>query len=190
MKCIIGLGNPGRKYDNTRHNIGFMAVDHLAESMGIELSNKKFKAEYGAGYVNGERVMLVKPLTFMNLSGEAVRPLIDYYKIDVEDILVLYDDLDIPVGHLRLRQKGSGGGHNGIKSLNQHLGTQKYKRIRMGIDRPEPGVSVVNYVLGKFPKSDAGILEKVIQTTDDACTAFITKDFQDVMTQYNGDVNE
>lgn len=190
MKCIIGLGNPGKKYENTRHNIGFMAIDDLVESTGIDLVSKKFKSEYGAGYINGERVMLVKPLTFMNLSGEAVRPLLDYYKIDVEDILVLYDDLDIPLGHLRLRQKGSGGGHNGIKSINQHLGTEKYKRIRMGIDRPEPGVPVVNYVLGKFPKADAAVLKKVTEKTGEACTEFLTKDFQDVMTKFNGDVNE
>lgn len=190
MKCIIGLGNPGKKYENTRHNIGFMAIDALSETMGIDLSQQKFKSHYGAGYVNGEKVMLVKPQTFMNLSGEGVRPLIDYYKIDIEDILVLYDDLDLPVGHLRLRQKGSGGGHNGMKSLSQHLGTQNFKRIRIGIDRPSQDTPVVKYVLSKFPKSDAVILDKVIKTTVDACNAFITKNFQDVMTQYNGDVNE
>lgn len=190
MKCIIGLGNPGKKYDNTRHNIGFMAIDYLSEAMGIELSNNKFKTQHGAGYVNGQKVMLVKPQTFMNLSGEGVRPLIDYYKIDVEDILVLYDDLDLPVGRLRLRQKGSGGGHNGMKSLNQHLGTQNYKRIRIGIDRPESGEPIVKYVLSKFPEKDSALLDKVIKTTSDACTDFITKSFQEVMTQYNGDVNE
>jgi len=190
MKCIIGLGNPGKKYDKTRHNIGFMVIDRLSEDLGIKLSNNKFKSDYGAGYVNGEKVMLVKPQTFMNLSGEGVRPLIDYYKIDIADILVLYDDLDLPVGKLRLRQKGSGGGHNGIKSLNQHLGSVDYKRIRIGIDRPAPGEPIIGYVLSKFPKSDKEIMNKVIDVTKDASAAFVTRPFQEVMTEYNGDVNE
>lgn len=190
MKCIIGLGNPGRKYEKTRHNIGFMVIDRLSSDLGIELSQNKFKCSYGAGYVNGEKVMLVKPQTFMNLSGEGVRPLLDYYKIDVEDILVLYDDLDLPVGRLRLRQKGSGGGHNGIKSLNQHLATDKYKRIRIGIDRPEPGGSITGYVLGIFPKAEAGMIDKVTARSAEASADFVTVPFQDVMTEYNGDVNE
>src|SRR5699024_7966107 len=123
-----------------------MVIDRLSSSHGIELSQNKFKCSYGAGYVNGEKVMLVKRQTFIHLFGVLVAPLLDYYKIDVEDILVLYDDLDLPVGRLRLRQKGSGGGHNGIKSLNQHLASDKYKRIRIGIDRPEPGGSITGYV--------------------------------------------
>ncbi|WP_020006497.1 aminoacyl-tRNA hydrolase [Salinicoccus albus] len=190
MKCIIGLGNPGKKYEKTRHNIGFMVIDRLSKDLGIKLDSHKFKSDYGAGYVNGERVMLVKPQTFMNLSGEGVRPLIDYYKIDAADILVLYDDLDLPVGKLRLRQKGSGGGHNGIKSLNQHLGTVNYKRIRIGIDRPASGEPIIGYVLAKFPKSDKAIIDKVIEITKDASAAFVIRPFQEVMTEYNGDVNE
>src|SRR5699024_10043080 len=140
------------------------------------------------GYVNGEKVMLVKPQTFMNLSGEGVRPRLDYYKIDVEAILVLYDDLDLPVGRLRLRQKGSGGGHNGIKSLNQHPSADKYKRIRIGIDRPEPGGSITGYVLGIFPKAEAGMIDKVTARSAEASADFVTVPFQDVMTEYNGDV--
>ncbi|MHC0551449.1 aminoacyl-tRNA hydrolase [Salinicoccus sp. CNSTN-B1] len=190
MKCIIGLGNPGKKYDGTRHNIGFMVIDHLAYDLGIELSNKKFKCHFGVGYHKGQKVMLVKPQTFMNLSGEGVRPLLDYYNIETEDILVLYDDLDLPVGRLRLRQKGSGGGHNGIKSLNQHLGTEKYNRIRIGIDRPAPGSSIPNYVLDKFPKAEHKLLDKVIQRSGAASAAFVTDPFQEIMTEYNGDVDE
>ncbi len=190
MKCIIGLGNPGKKYEKTRHNIGFMVIDHLADGLGIDLTQNKFKCNYGAGYVNGKKVMLVKPQTFMNLSGEGVRPLLDYFKIDVEDILVLYDDLDLPVGKLRLRQKGSGGGHNGIKSLNQHLATDKYKRVRIGIDRPEAGGSITGYVLGRFRKDESALIEKVTERSAEASTAFVTVPFQDVMTEYNGDVNE
>lgn len=190
MKCIIGLGNPGRKYKDTRHNIGFMAIDHLSDSLDIGLSANKFKCDYGTGFINGERVMLVKPQTYMNLSGEGVRPLMDYYNIETDDILVLYDDLDLPVGRLRLRLKGSGGGHNGIKSLNQHLNTQNYKRIRIGIDRPDAGMTVIKYVLSKFPKSQRALVQKVIERISEASEAFITKNFQDVMTEYNGDVNE
>ncbi|MDF4741157.1 aminoacyl-tRNA hydrolase, partial [Vibrio parahaemolyticus] len=115
MKLIVGLGNPGREYELTRHNIGFMAIDELAKRWNISLNEQKFKGVFGAGFVNGEKVILLKPLTYMNLSGESIRPLMDYYKIDVEDFVVLYDDLDIPVGKLRLRMKGSAGGHNGVK---------------------------------------------------------------------------
>src|SRR5690625_4604540 len=190
MKCIIGLGNPRRKYEKTRHNIGFMVIDRLSSDLGIELSQNKFKCSYGAGYLNGEKVMLVKPQTFMNLSGEGVRPLLDYYKIAVDDILVLYDDLDLPVGKLRLRQKGSGGGHNGIKSLNQHLATDRYKRIRIGIDRPEPGGSITGYVLGRFTGEEAALIDKVTARSAEASADFVTVPFQDVMTEYNGDVNE
>lgn len=190
MKCVIGLGNPGKKYDYTRHNIGFMVIDHMADMLGIELSSRKFKCLFGVGYYKGQRVMLVKPETFMNLSGEGVRPLLDYYKIDVDDILVLYDDLDIPVGRLRLRKKGSGGGHNGIKSLNQHLSTEKYKRIRIGIDRPGPGGSIPSYVLGRFSKSEQPVIEKVVTRSSEASTAFLTESFEEVMTEYNGDVDE
>ena len=190
MKCIIGLGNPGRKYEKTRHNIGFMVIDRLSSDLGIGLSQNKFKCSYGAGYVNGKKVMLVKPQTFMNLSGEGVRPLLDYYKIAVEDILVLYDDLDLPVGKLRLRQKGSGGGHNGIKSLNQHLATDRYKRIRIGIDRPEPGGSITGYVLGRFTGEEAPLIDQVTARSAEASSDFVTVPFQDVMTEYNGDVNE
>ena len=190
MKCVIGLGNPGKKYDNTRHNIGFMAVDHMADMLGIEMANKKFKCLIGVGYHKGEKVMLVKTQTFMNLSGEGVRPLLDYYKVAVDDILVLYDDLDLPVGRLRLRKKGSGGGHNGINSLNQHLGTEKYKRIRIGIDRPAPGASIPGYVLARFPKSEQPLIEKVVTRTSEASAAFLTEPFEEVMTEYNGDVDE
>ena len=190
MYCIFGLGNPGRKYEKTRHNIGFMVIDRLSSDLGIGLSQNKFKCSNGAGYVNGKKVMLVKPQTFINLSGEGVRPLLDYYKIAVDDILVLYDDLDLPVGKLRLRQKGSGGGHNGIKSLNQHLATDRYKRIRIGIDRPEPGGSITGYVLGRFTGEEAPLIDQVTARSAEASADFVTVPFQDVMTEYNGDVNE
>lgn len=190
MKCIIGLGNPGRKYEGTRHNIGFIVVDALSDALNIPLDKKKFNCHYGVGLVDGEKVMLIQPQTFMNRSGEGARPLLDYYNVDLEDILVLYDDLDLPLGKLRLRQKGSGGGHNGIKSLTQHFGTENYKRIRIGIDRPEPGTSVSNYVLSTFPKADHELLSKVVDVSKDAGRAFLNTPFIEVMNSYNGDVNE
>lgn len=133
--------------------------------------------------------MLVKPQTFMNLSGEGVRPLVDYYNIELENIIVLYDDLDLPLGKLRLRGKGTGGGHNGMKSLNQHLGSEKYKRIRIGIDRPDTGMTVVKYVLSKFKKDEQPLLGKVIDRTSEASSSFINEPFEEVMTQFNGDVD-
>lgn len=189
MKCFIGLGNPGKKYDKTRHNIGFMAIDQLERDLGIAIDQNKFKCHYGIGLLNGEKVMLVKPQTFMNLSGEGVRPLIDYYNIELSDIVVIYDDLDLPLGRIRLRQKGSGGGHNGIKSLTQHFGSEKYNRIRLGIDRPTDGMPITAYVLGKFAKADDEVLQKVLDVSSEACQSFVSNEFLDVMNKYNGDVN-
>lgn len=189
MKCFVGLGNPGPKYDKTRHNIGFMAIDQLSSDTNIELDKTKFKCNYGIGLLNGEKIMLVKPQTFMNLSGEGVRPLADYYNIELEDIVVIYDDLDLPLGRIRLRQKGSGGGHNGIKSLTQHFGSEKYNRIRLGIERPPAGMPVTNYVLGKFLKEDAATLTKVLDVSSQACQSFVSQPFLDVMNEFNGDAN-
>lgn len=189
MRCIIGLGNPGKKYELTRHNIGFMVVDKIASDLNIEVTDHKFKCQYGIGVHDGHKVMLVKPQTFMNLSGEGVRPLLDYYNIEMEKVIVLYDDLDLPLGKLRLRQKGTGGGHNGMKSLNQHLATEKYKRVRIGIDRPSEGTTVVKYVLSKFSKAEQPMLEKVVDTASEATIKFITEPFEEVMTEFNGDID-
>ncbi|MGK4468166.1 aminoacyl-tRNA hydrolase [Mammaliicoccus sciuri] len=189
MKCIVGLGNIGKKYDLTRHNIGFEVVDKLLDRHQLDLDKQKFNGAYTIGLINGEKVMLIEPMTFMNLSGEAVRPLMDYYNIDIEDLVVLYDDMDQSQGHLRLRQKGSAGGHNGMKSLIQHLGTDRFNRIRIGIDRPTNGMSVPSYVLQKFSDDEMITMEKVIDRAADACEALIKGEtFQNVMNQYNGEV--
>jgi len=135
MKLIIGLGNPGKEYENTRHNTGFMVLDRLSEKLNIEMTQNKFKGLYGKSKYKGEDVILLKPQTYMNLSGESVRQVMDFFKINQEDILVIYDDLDMPVGKLRLRQSGSAGGHNGIKNIILHTGSQNFNRIRVGIDR-------------------------------------------------------
>lgn len=185
MKLIVGLGNPGREYELTRHNIGFMAIDELAKRWNISLNEQKFKGVFGAGFVNGEKIILLKPLTYMNLSGESIRPLMDYYKIDVEDFVVLYDDLDIPVGKLRLRMKGSAGGHNGVKSTISHLGTQEFQRIRMGIDRPKNGMKVVDYVLGRFTSEEIPDVNHSIEKAADACEEWLNKPFLQIMNTFN-----
>ncbi|WP_066159775.1 aminoacyl-tRNA hydrolase [Halalkalibacter krulwichiae] len=185
MKLIVGLGNPGQKYAGTRHNVGFDCIDYCAEHMNIQLNQSKFKGVYGQGVVNGEKIYLLKPLTYMNLSGESVRPFMDYYKIDLKDLVIIYDDMDLPVGKIRLRQKGSAGGHNGIKSLIQHLGTAEFNRIRIGVDRPQNGESIVNYVLGKYrPEEVEPVQDSIIQSAK-AVEAWTSKTFLEVMNNFN-----
>lgn len=185
MKLVVGLGNPGKKYEGTRHNIGFDCVDHCAKQLNIELNEAKFKGIFGKGIVNGQKVILLKPLTYMNLSGESVRALMDYYQIELEDVLVIYDDLDLPTGKIRLRQKGSAGGHNGIKSLIAHLGTQEFKRIRVGIDRPASGESIVNYVLGTYHPDERQAVTDSIEQTKSAVEAWMSSPFLQVMNEFN-----
>lgn len=185
MRLIVGLGNPGRQYEHTRHNVGFDTIDELSKRLNIPLSQSKWKGLYGIGQASGQKVLLLKPLTFMNLSGEAVRAVIDYYQIEIEDLLIIYDDLDLPVGKIRLRQKGSPGGHNGIKSIVAHLGTQEFNRIRIGIDRPEPGVSIIDYVLGRFRPDESAAIQAALEKSAEACEAWLTLPFLQVMNQYN-----
>ncbi len=185
MKLIVGLGNPGKQYEETRHNVGFKVIDALSKKLNIPFNESKFRGLYGKGIVDGQKVMLLKPMTYMNLSGEAVRPIMDYYDIPTENLLVIYDELDLPVGKIRLRYKGSAGGHNGMKSIIQHLGTQEFNRIRIGIDRPDPDYPVVDYVLGKFNRKDRKIMEEVIATCVDASILWLEKPFIEVMNIYN-----
>lgn len=189
MKCIVGLGNIGKRFESTRHNIGFEVIDHMLDQNHFSLDKQKFKGAYTIERIAGEKVMFIEPLTMMNLSGEAVGPLMKYYDIDIEDLVVLYDDLDLPQGEIRLRQKGSAGGHNGIKSLIQVLGTNQFKRIRIGVDRPSNGMSIVDYVLQKFSKQEMQIMNKVIEHSARAIEAYIESDrFDRVMNEYNGEV--
>ncbi|UTT42999.1 aminoacyl-tRNA hydrolase [Exiguobacterium aurantiacum] len=185
MKCIVGLGNPGKKYEMTRHNVGFLAIDRLADKHGIKLDEAKFKALIGTGRINGERVVLVKPLTYMNLSGESVRPILDYYKIEIDDLLVIYDDLDMVPGKLRFRPKGSAGGHNGIKSLIQHLGTQDFKRLKLGIGRPPHPIKVVDWVLMNYRKEDMPELNDTLDQAVSAATDFMDTEWIALMNRYN-----
>lgn len=186
MKWIVGLGNPGPAYEKTRHNVGFMALDALAERHGMKFNNNKCKSVIAEGFIGGKKVVLIKPMTFMNLSGEAVRAFMDYYKVDLEDMVVVYDDLDTEVGRIRLRYQGSAGGHNGIKSIIQHTGTQTFNRIRMGISRPEPGFAVVDYVLGKFPRKERDLLQNMIENTCDALEYCLDHTFDQTMQKFNG----
>lgn len=185
MKMVIGLGNPGKQYEHTRHNIGFKVIDRLAEQLGATTMQSKFNGMYTVIHRPEGKVMLVKPLTYMNLSGECVRPLMDYYDVDVEDIIVLYDDLDFPPGELKLRQKGSAGGHNGIKSLIAHLGTDQFKRVRLGVGRPTNGMKISDYVLADFGKDEATVIESMIDKGADASIDFLKKPFLEVMNSYN-----
>lgn len=187
MKMIVGLGNPGNVYEGTRHNIGFEVLDTLCEQEALTFDEDKFRAEYTIWRVNGERVLLVKPYTYMNVSGEAVLPLMSYYGIDQDDLCVVYDDLDLAPGKIRLRQKGSAGGHNGMKSIIQLLGGQEFNRIRLGIGRPTGGWKVVDYVLAPFHKEERPEINAAIQSAVDALKFWVeTDDFKQTMSRFNG----
>nr|WP_246625293.1 aminoacyl-tRNA hydrolase [Fictibacillus nanhaiensis] len=183
---FIGLGNPGSRFDGTRHNIGFEVIDKLSESLNIPMQKTKFKGLYGTGIAEGEKIFILKPLTYMNLSGECIGPFMDYFQIPVEDILVVYDDLDTLPGKLRLRTKGSAGGHNGIKSMIAHLGTQEFKRIRFGIGRPTNGQPVPDFVLNRFSKEEQIDVEHGIERAVKASEAFMETSFDKVMNKFNG----
>lgn len=186
MRIIIGLGNPGSQYRGTRHNAGFMVIDQLSDELGIAVTQSKFKGLVGEGRYQGEKVLLLKPLTYMNLSGEAVRAAIDWYKIDAKDIIVAYDDMDLEVGKIRFRAKGGSGGHNGMKSLIAHLGTETLSRCKIGVGRPVVG-DVVSHVLTKFTEEEQVIIDQGIKKAVQGMKAFISSgDIIDVMNQFNG----
>ncbi|MCZ0703603.1 PTH1 family peptidyl-tRNA hydrolase [Natronobacillus azotifigens] len=185
MKCIVGLGNPGRKYKQTRHNIGFWVIEEVAKRNGWTLNKQKFQGEYTLEIVNQEKIILLEPLTYMNLSGESVRPLMDFYELAPEDILVIYDDLDLPTGKIRLRQKGGHGGHNGIRSIIDQLGSKSFNRLRIGIDRPAPHMTVTDHVLGKFDKEQLPMIEEAVDQAANACEAWMSQPFLEVMNEYN-----
>lgn len=184
MFLIVGLGNPGREYDNTRHNIGFHAIDIIADKYNIDVNRIKFKGVYGEGFIGGEKVMLLKPTTYMNLSGESIREVIDFYKLDLDQILVIYDDISLDVGKLRIREKGSAGGHNGIKSIIAHTGSEVFSRIKIGVGQPKG--DLVNHVLGKFSSEESEILNEVLEVVASATEVIIKEDTKEAMNKYNG----
>lgn len=186
MKLIVGLGNPGSEYANTRHNCGFITLDYLADKYNLDFKlEPKFKGMIAKIDINGNKAILLKPMTYMNLSGESVRPVLNFYKIDVEDMLVICDDLDSNLARLRLRAKGSAGGHNGLKSIIQHTGTENFKRIKIGIGR-DSNISVVDWVLKKFSKEDLEVLNPSVESASDACEEFINEiDFMKISSKYS-----
>ncbi|MGN1183323.1 MAG: aminoacyl-tRNA hydrolase [Faecalibacillus sp.] len=184
MKLIVGLGNPGKEYEKTRHNTGFMVLDELADQLNVSVEHNKFKGLYTKFKYQGEDVILLKPQTFMNLSGESVRQMMDFFKIDLSDILVIYDDMDMPVGKLRLRESGSAGGHNGIKNIIMHTGSQNFKRIRVGIGR-HPHMKVVDYVLSRFREDELSDIQNGIKRASEAVIDFLDHDFSYAMNKYN-----
>lgn len=185
MKCFIGLGNPGKEYMYNRHNVGFMAIDKFASVIGVSSYQDKGKYLLADQQYLGQKVILLKPMTYMNLSGEAVRKVVDYYKLQLADLVVLYDDLDIPFGQLRLRLQGSSGGHNGIKSLIQHLGTEHFSRIRIGISRPQPGVAIADYVLSNFTTQENPLLPDILHRCSQAMSHCVAHPFETTMGIYN-----
>lgn len=186
MYVIVGLGNPSKEYDNTRHNIGFAAIDALADKYGIGVNEAKHKALLGKGVIDGTKVILVKPLTYMNLSGEAVRAVVDYYKIDEEaELIVIYDDISLDVGQLRIRKKGSAGGHNGIKNIIQHLGHDTFQRIKIGVGEKPKGYDLADYVLGHFSKEEQAVMKDALEKVEGAVKLMLMDDVDEAMNRYN-----
>ncbi len=186
MYIIVGLGNPGGKYENTRHNIGFDVIDKLADQENIGVLEKKHKAVIGKGVIAGEKCILAKPQTFMNLSGESVRALLDYYKVDeTAELIVISDDISLDVGQLRIRKKGSAGGHNGLKNIIAHLGHDSFMRVKMGVGAKPKGWDLADYVLGHFSPQEREIMEEAVARAADAIRMMITVDADAAMNEFN-----
>jgi PTH1 family peptidyl-tRNA hydrolase len=186
MYVIAGLGNPGSKYEKTRHNVGFQVIDRLAAKYHIDMNMKKHKAICGTGVIEGVKVLLVKPQTYMNLSGESIREVLDFYKVDPEEeFLVIYDDISLAPGQLRIRKKGSAGGHNGIKNIIQHLGTQVFPRIKVGVGEKPAGYDLADYVLSQFPKEDAELMNEAYDRAVQAAGCILTEGPDKAMNAFN-----
>ena len=186
MYIIVGLGNPESKYNGTRHNIGFSAITALADANNISLDMKKHKALCGKGVIAGQKVLLAEPLTYMNLSGESVRELVDYYKVDpTDELIIIYDDINLAPGKLRIREKGSAGGHNGIKNIIAHLGTQEFPRIKVGVGDKPKGMDLADYVLGHFSKEDQAKMDEAFKDAANAAEMILDKGMDAAMNHYN-----
>ena len=185
MLIIAGLGNPGREYVNTRHNAGFMVLGALADKLGADISERKHKALCGKAVIGGQKVILLKPQTYMNSSGESIRAAADYYKVAPEDILVIYDDISLAPGQLRIRAKGSAGGHNGIKSIIAHLGTQEFPRVKVGIGEKPPRMDLADYVLGHFSEGEKRIMADAVKEAADAVCEIVNVGIEQAMNDHN-----
>ena len=192
MKLIAGLGNPGKEYAETRHNSGYMAIDRLAEKVGVSITTEKWKALTAVCRIEGQAVLLLKPLTYMNNSGSAVSQAVSFYKIEPEDILIIHDDMDLPVGSVRIRKRGSSGGQKGMKSILQCLGTDEIARIRIGVGHSRRGEHdlVPDWVLSPIPKAERQIFDDSIRAAADAAYAWVHEDMDIVMSKYNIKVKE
>lgn len=187
MYVIAGLGNPKREYENTRHNIGFEAIDRLAEKYEIRLFERRHKALIGKGYIHGRKVILAKPQTFMNLSGESIREIIDYYKVDAaKELIVICDDISLEPGQLRIRKKGSAGGHNGLKNIILHLGNDEFQRIKMGVGGKPAGYDLADYVLGHFTSAERKLMDESADRAADAAVCMMEEGPDRAMNLYNG----
>ncbi|HHU73655.1 MAG TPA: aminoacyl-tRNA hydrolase [Clostridiales bacterium] len=185
MRIIVGLGNPTLKYQATRHNIGWDAITRLSDDYNIPMNIKAHKAICGTGFIEGEKVILAQPITYMNLSGESVRQLVDFFKVSSEDVIIIYDDISLEVGQLRIRKKGSAGGHNGIKSIIQHLGTDEFPRIKIGVGDKPGDWDLADYVLSRFNKEEQPIIREALKDASDACKMIISSGIEAAMNQYN-----
>ena len=184
MYIIVGLGNPGKKYENTRHNMGFLTIDRMAEEYGISVDKIKFKALVGEGRIAGQKVVLVKPQTYMNLSGQSVQEIMHFYKEDIENLVVIYDDLDIPAGKIRVRKKGSAGTHNGMRNIVQMLADDGFPRIRVGIGGEKKG-DLIDFVIGGVSKSEMELLREATVQASKAAAAIVEKGIEKAMNEYN-----
>ena len=184
MKLIVGLGNPGQEYQNSKHNMGFMCLDQLCHQLNISLDKSKFNGIYYQGFINNEKIIFLKPLTYMNLSGECVGQFVKYFKIELSDILVIYDDMDTKIGNIRIRAQGSSGGQNGMKNIIDHLGTKNISRIRIGIGR-NLSLNSRNYVLSSFSLEEKEKINQALDKATKAALDFITSDINNIMNKYN-----
>ena len=186
MYIIVGLGNPDKKYQGTRHNVGFDVIDAIAEKYNIAVDTRKHLAYVGKGVIEGQKVLLVKPQTYMNLSGESVRSAVDFYKADPEtEVLIIFDDVSLDVGQLRIRKKGSAGGHNGIKSIISHLGTSNFPRIKVGVGEKPKGYDLADYVLGKFSKAEQEIMQDGYKQATEAVALIVQDNMEKAMNDFN-----
>lgn len=185
MYLIVGLGNPENEYSKTRHNMGFNVINELAKKYDITVEKSKFKGLYGTGIIENEKVILLKPQTFMNLSGESLIEALDFYKIPLENIIVIYDDVDIEPGKIRIRRAGTSGSHNGMKSIIQHLGTTEFYRIRVGIGKPKEHMDMITHVIGNISKEEKDILDEGVQKAKDAVVDILKNNIESAMNKYN-----
>lgn len=187
MYVIAGLGNPDKKYEKTRHNVGFDVIDTIAKKYNVELTERKHKALCGSGYIAGQKVLLIKPQTYMNLSGESIRAVLNFYKLDADsDLLVIYDDISLAPGRIRVRAKGSAGGHNGIKNIIAMTGTQEFARIRIGVGEKPQGWDLADYVLGRFSKEERALVEDAFADAVEAAEMILMDDLPGAMNKFNG----